>query len=202
MRILLTAALFCGLLYTLTHCTQRESAGAIEAYTLYVAFTGTCARAMIFLIAHVVFFGPITLVAIFLWKDICRIAGGYGMGMSLALLMLLGLSIDPESRHLLTFLPILVAFSIQALRKLSWKTWHCWLFAGISLIFSKVWFPINRVPFGSDPLNFPLQNLCMNNGPWISPAMYLVQGLAVIITALFLYIILIYKPACAPAHQR
>lgn len=144
----------------------------------------------LFFLAHVVYFGPVLLLAALNWKRVCGIFHGNGFGLTLCAMVNLLLALDCESRHLIHFLPVIVLVVVQSVAGLRWRAVHYGLFAGISLVCSKVWLDIAAMP---DPYNFeefPTQLLFMNLGPWMSWSMYFLQGgCAAAVVALFYWLL-------------
>lgn len=155
----------------------------------------------VFFIAHVVYFGPIVLLAAFLWKPLCRLIRSDGVGLTLCALVLFAESVCSESRGMINLFPILVAYTAKLTDSLSWRTSDYVGFGLLSLAFSKVWLVINTEPFGPSSLQFPNQKLQMNHGPWMSNSMYLVQGACVIACAIVFYVSLPMTVRAAPAEK-
>jgi len=141
------------------------------------------AKPGIFLVAHVVYFGPIVLAAIFLWPQLCRRFRREGLAVVLLAGAAVILSITSESRHLLTFLPLLAAFAVQAIDELPRHRWHDLVFLAAGLAASKCWLPLNHGPVTGNLLEFPDQYYFMNQGPWMSDGMYFLQGATVLALA-------------------
>lgn len=151
-------------------------------------------KPLIFVIAHTVYYGPPLILTYFLWKPICRLIHQHGMGLTVVMIVGVVLSINPESRRLINLLPFFVAFTVKAVESLRWNASRYWLMAGLSLLFSKIWLPINTRPLEGSPLDFPLQRYFMNHGPWMSNQMYLIQGSIVLLTAVVFYSLFFRTP--------
>lgn len=151
------------------------------------------AKPAVFYVAHVIFFGPIVILALFYWKSACKIMHQHGLGLSLCLAFGLLLSLNSESRHLFSFFPLLVTFIIKGMDDIFWRPYHLFLFALVSVLLSKVWLIIGGAPIHLDPRRFSEQLFYMNLGPWMSDAMYSVQGTAVLITGVVLYLLYVKR---------
>lgn len=129
-------------------------------------------------VSHLVYFGPILFLAALCWRGIGELVGRLGAGAALFMAAGLCLSVDPESRHVLFFSPLLVALTAKAAERLQWRLSSYLGFAGLCLLCSKVWLQWNTLPWTEDApkREFPAQYLFMNLGPWMSTSMYLVQG--------------------------
>jgi hypothetical protein len=155
-------------------------------------FVSSLAEPFIFVVAHAVYYGPAILLLLIFWKRFCEETGRYGIGFRLFVILNVMLSICPQSRYQI---PVVGAFTIILVKILdpSWlKEWNLSLWLLLSLFYSKVWYTFNTSPMNPDGTmatfhTFPLQNLFMNSGPWMSHDMYLVQGGIVLLTALALH---------------
>lgn len=145
------------------------------------------AKPGVFLIAHINYFGPILLLALFLWRPVCRLIHQHGVGLTLSLTFAAINCIDTESRHLISYFPLLVPFVVKAIDRLDWQRTPYIIFAVCSLLMSKIWLTINPLPADQLFLEFPWQLYFMSVGPWMSGQMYLAQGAAVIVCGLMLF---------------
>ena len=163
------------------------------------AFLGTMkyltARAIIqpfvFYISHVIYLGPILLFALFVWKRIVDLSKNFGLGLFLVIVFSYFFALDSESRHLICVIPVVVILTAKALETYPFNRQDCWVFGIISVLYSKIWMLINTTKsMPSDPSNFlefPWQKYFMNAGPWMSNEMYIVHGIAVALTGIWLY---------------
>jgi hypothetical protein len=144
-----------------------------------------------FLVSHVVYFGPVFLLMLLTWRSVSRLVRQNGVGLTMLFLLDLGLSLGTETRYMMAAFPFFVAMTAKATDWSKFSRGYIGLFCGASFLFSKVWFPINVVPWTetSPLLEFPAQNLFMNFGPWISPVMYAVQGVIVLLCAIALWLL-------------
>ena len=166
---------------------------ALESSLFDLIVLSSIARPAIFAVAHVVYFGPVVLFATFLWKTFARIIGQYGIGLVIFVLMNFSLSIDSESRSLINFLPFLVVFTVKATEELGWPSSYYWIIGLVTFLSSKVWLPMNNQPLTGSLLDFPLQYIFMNLGPWMSNQMYIIQGAVVTLIAILFYF-LMFRP--------
>jgi hypothetical protein len=160
-----------------------------------------------FLVAHVTYFGPIVLLFVLFWKQFSEKLLTSDLGVLCFIGIHLAQSIAAESRQLIWAYPFLVFLLLTSIDKLSFKPSIVPVFLLTSLVFSRFWFPINRVPFpglDDDPIahfqSFPWQGFVMYHGPWISFDVYLVLLPIVIATGLF-YHRFYAKPAKAQAAR-
>jgi hypothetical protein len=148
----------------------------------------------IFAVAHAVYYGPIILLALLNWPALCRVIHGYGLGLTLCVTANFVLSLDPESRHLIHFLPIIVLVTAKAMEQVRWDAVQCTVVAVLALGFSKVWMNLGGRPDTLHSDQFPAQLLFMNIGPWMSATMYLVQGGYVVLSGCLLFFVIHRRP--------
>jgi hypothetical protein len=156
---------------------------------LYLIASANLAKPAIFYVAHVMFFGPIIILALFFWKSASKIMHQHGLGLTLCLAFGLLLSLNSQSRQLISFFPLLVTFVVKGIDDISWRPYHLFLFASVSVVLSKVWLLISGAPIDLDETKFSEQLFYMNVGPWMSDYMYSIQGTAVLIAGVLLYLL-------------
>ncbi len=157
-------------------------------YLLGVPIKAT-AKPGIFLVAHVVYYGPVVLLAVGLWPRVSQAICSCGIGVRLLLALTLLHSIDSESRHLIYAFPIFVPFVIQATEGLGWQRRHYLFLAGLSAAWSKVWFIVNQSPLSENGnlLEQPQQNFTMHYGPFMNNQNYLIQAACALGSAILIY---------------
>jgi hypothetical protein len=165
-----------------------------------LAITAQCAVAKpgVFLVTHAAYYGPLFLLAVLLWRPVCRLIRRQGLGLTLAVLLGLLLSLNSQSRYFINIFVMVIPFVVKATDGLGWGRVQCGLTAGLGLLFSKCWLPMNTAPYSGRLLEFPDQLMFMTHGPWISTATYVVQGLVILATAYLLYQ-QVRKPGQLPA---
>ncbi|MDO1447325.1 hypothetical protein Q0590_13740 [Rhodocytophaga aerolata] len=140
-----------------------------------------------FLVAHAVYIGPLLLLALYYSRSFMETINRYGLGLHGLVAGYVLLSISSESRLFINAWPFFVAFLCKALenRKLP-VSFYVWFFL-VSLAVSKFWYRIEVPSFSENYLNFPEQNYFMSIGPWMSDAMYALQGSIVLFLFLWMY---------------
>ena len=85
-------------------------------------FTRSTVLPLIFLVGDAIYYGPLIVLAVLLWRPLCRHAAEAGLGTLAYLALGFAISISSESRHLLHVVPFVVAFVALTLdrRGLSW----------------------------------------------------------------------------------
>lgn len=156
---------------------------------LYEIASTNLAKPGLFYVAHVMFFGPIVILAIFYWKSACKIMHQLGLGLTLCAAFGLLLSLNSESRHLFSFFPLLVTFIIKGIDDISWRPYHLFLFALVSVLLSKVWLVIGGAPIQMDPRIPSEQLFYMNIGPCMTDTIYSIQGTVVLISGVLIYLL-------------
>jgi len=176
------------------------------ATTLLIIPELAIARPLVFAVAHVLYYGPMILLAAFAWGSCCRTARSMGWGIPLLLLLGIAMSISSESRWLIIYIPFLAAVLVKTLDGCAIGKAFGAAFLGISLVLSKVWMPFNFAdPSQADPAakRTCLELYVAGQGPWMSTRMYLIQGAVVIVLGLLLWSLAkarLPKPLAGPAQ--
>lgn len=150
------------------------------------------AKPIVFLEAHFIYFGPIALLIIFLWKSYISYIAKYGYGFIFIIFSLIILSFNSESRYMITLLPF-VSFPIcLILEKYNLKKSAGWLFAFASIIISRFWLTINAPNIeqefiAENFLEFPAQRYFMNSGSWQNWTTYFIFMTITIIYAFLIW---------------
>jgi hypothetical protein len=147
------------------------------------------------LVHHVVYYGPIVVVAALRWPSVCRVAASWGHGAALALVVLVAFAAASESRQWIHLLPLLVAVTVAATDR-AWTPRGALAFTALALVWSKLWLHIGYDKPG-DWRVFPTQRYFMNLGPWASDTTWAIHLAAAVVTAAVLWLVL-----RRPRHER
>ena len=176
--IIIAAIIFCSviILVSLQHPNKSVNIKSFVGTSLLISIS----QPLIFLLSHIIYFGPVMLLTIYYWKSISSSIHSYGLGIALFVLFYILIGINSESRRIINAVPVFIILTMIVINRFDIKSIHVVLFFIISLIFSKFWFIFN-IPVFSHGLNggyqkFPDQKYFMNLGPWMSNEMYLLQG--------------------------
>jgi hypothetical protein len=168
-----------------------DSAEPVTARSLlaFIAL-GSITKPFSFFVPHVVYFGPIVLVIALYWRRLCDVAGALGPGVVALVLMTILIAMTSESRLAIFGFPMIVALACRAADPESWTRTQILLVGALSLLYSKVWFPINTQPMEGALLDFPFQRYFMQHGPWMANATYAVHAAIVVLTAALFFVVL------------
>jgi hypothetical protein len=167
--------------------TDRPGYMAFNVYLMVIG-VGAVAKPGVFLVAHIVYFGPWLIVAAMIWKPLCRLLHQYGLGLTLAVVIGFVHGLDSESRHEIYLVPLLVPFFVKATESLGWKTGTYAIVSGFCAFGSEAWLNMKGT-FVDNAFLYPDQLYWMHHGPFMSPETYLAHlGGAVALGAL-LYIV-------------
>jgi hypothetical protein len=172
--------LVAGLLLILRCVTELlASPRRVHTLELLTVVLGSGAmRPALFVVAHAVFFGPVVLCVIALWRPVVRELTTFGPGLPLAVAAGVLFSLGSESRWLINFLPLVVPFVARAVESVGWRPAQYVWFAGLCLFFSKLWLPLN--------LDCP-SFYFLNQGPWMTLLAWAAQGAVVLATGFGLW---------------
>jgi len=198
---------------TLSHGKSPISSEMIGLF-INILFSNSVIYPGVFITAHLVYFGPVLILTIFLWKKIVSLIHQYGPGLTLSAAGYILLCLSSESRCLIAIYPFFAIVTVKAAESLDWQPKHYWLIFVISALLSKFWLhigPLNSFgpphpsalerpdmyPAGSSvplihfnidwALTLPGKLFCMNRGPYMSADMYIAQSAILLLIVFFLY---------------
>lgn len=137
------------LVAALTSGVESVTFAKFVPYTFFLSTT----RPGIFLVAHVIYFGPVLLLVPLVWSRLRAQLLLWGPGAQLYLIVGLMVAACPDSRQSMLLLPMLVVPTVKALdeqRRISWR-----LVAGmgsLALVMSRFWLPFNQ-PTSAPPVD-------------------------------------------------
>jgi hypothetical protein len=142
----------------------------LKAYLLDSVATAV-AKPGVFLLAHTVFFGPAMLMILISLPAVLRAAVSHSTGAALFLLTTLAMMLDAESRWLTFAFPTLVTFLCMAYREQPSRRAMVTDYLVCCLLLSKVYLPLGLIfrhmTPSENPMEFPLQWMFMNIGPYM-----------------------------------
>lgn len=164
--------LFFLLLYFLCIYLIKHIYGVNNSFGLHsffaTMFVTPVAKPGIFLIAHLVFFGPAITMLLFFRKSIISSALENGFGIYGLIIVTFVMALNSESRLITFTYPLLIFVLCKSLSKVKMTPSFLLCFTLLSLVVSKIYIVINTVPLEGSLLEFPFQRLFMNFGPWMS----------------------------------
>lgn len=140
------------------------------------------------LVHHVVYFGPVIVVAVLSWRAIAKTAAAWGPATTITMAILLAFVPGSESRQWIHLFPFLVTITMTATHD-RWTRNTALVFFACALGWSKLWLHIGYDAPGNW-LVFPTQKYFMHLGPWASDTMYLVHLTAFAVTVVVVYLLL------------
>ncbi|HEY3093437.1 MAG TPA: hypothetical protein VGJ52_10085 [Vicinamibacterales bacterium] len=193
-RVLVTSSRFlmAVLLLVSTEAVVRVVAPLPPEITLREALSNYAISAVFqpftFFVAHVLYFGPVVIFALFAWPEIAARVRQLGPGAIAYVLAALLMSIGSESRQLINALPFVFLVLAPSLEHVvsSWP--RATAFAAVTFLCSKAWLPMDRT------LSLPYLGAVdwrafyvSSRGPWIEHGVYLGQLLVLTPVAVMFY---------------
>jgi hypothetical protein len=174
------ALIVVGLLLGINILQSRLAGVEVPAQIVFTNLILSAIRApAIFLVAHVVYFGPIVIVTVLYWRQISELIRDFGGGLLLVTSLALIFSLMSESRIIINFLPLFAMVSAGVLdRRGGLSATKVVVFAVLAFFMSHVWLPIND--------NFDLFYF-MNFGPWMERKAYTVFLTISVLSTIFVY---------------
>ena len=151
--------------------TDRPGYMAFNVYMMVIG-VGAVAKPGVYLVAHIVYFGPWVIVAAMVWKPLCRLLHQHGLGLTLAVVVGFVHGLDSESRHAIYLVPLLVPFFVKATESLGWKTGTYAIVSALCAFGSEAWLNMKGT-FVDNAFQYPDQLYWMHHGPFMSTETYL-----------------------------
>ncbi len=128
----------------------------------------------IFLLAYVIYFGPLIALALLRWRDVTARMRAHGPGLLVVGILAALFTLDAEARHGYAYVAVIMPFVVKVLDELDLERTALLGIVASSIAFSKLWLTLpSDTP--SPAAEFPAQAVFMSQGPWMSNAMYLAQ---------------------------
>lgn len=176
-RILTVILLYLALKYTIT-LFSNGTAGAFTPLSYIPAILMLAViNPGISLLSHILYFGPVTLLTLFFWKDIAASIKQKGLSLILLMALFLILSLDSESRKLVYVWPVFAILTCDILNKYSIPFLFSYILIFISLVMSRFYLPLNAKFWGA------LGAI----GPWTPFSVYCIYLISALATGVFLY---------------
>ena len=157
---------------------------------------GRVREGMIFLpfVAHSVYYGPVFILFILMWKECSKATVNIGLGFVIAASIFAVMSIFSESRFNFMLWPFVVIITTKALSQLRINKITNILIAATAIGLSKAWFVINQdewpLPDYSALYESPKSLYFAHHGPWMSVENYILQGSILIVLYLAFFMLL------------
>lgn len=187
-RIALAVAVIGGVLIAASLLARRP--GYDGVVLVKDAFWSTTLDPGLFVVVLVCYYGPLLLL---LFADLPRVAAdAWRLGPAMVGIVGIGLlgALVNQPREIIDAVPFLLLVGVLAARRLYGLSRHVILaFSALSFLFARAWLPIGSIGFDTSKLQeFPAQRYFMATGTWTSPFTYGLQLLAVVITAIGLWL--------------
>jgi hypothetical protein len=168
------------LLYLKPSPFRGGARGFVRAILLFAA-----SKPLIFLVAHLAWFGPVVALGAYHWPGVCREARRFGPGLVLLLGAGLLMALSAESRQWLTFFPAFVLLTVRAVERSGFGTGRLVLFGIVALVTSRAWLPLNVTPWpdADRPYEYPMQRFFMGCG-YMTTESYVMLGVTGVLTTL------------------
>jgi hypothetical protein len=175
------------LLIGLQYAVHRLAAPNLSApVTLRMAFDRAVYTSVIkpagFVVAHVAFFGPAFLLAMFLWTPVSRSMRRSGPGVAFALLSGTPLVLNSESRQLFPQFALAAPFVIKAVSELNWSRRTLIALCAVTIGSSRIWLTLHPTSKNATTIDGIMGTV----GPWMSTQTYVAYGVCVAALAVWL----------------
>lgn len=155
--------------------------------TLYNTALGGIVKPGGFLIAHAVYFGPAVPLLALTWHRAVRALREFGAGPVAMVTGFLLIAITCEARIIMNEWPMFVLMVALVVDRLGWRARSAAVFAVLSVVASRVWFPVFHRPYTGDWRAYPDQYYGMSLGLKMTVFSYSMMTVATVAIALVLY---------------
>ena len=135
------------------------------------------------LLAHSVYYGPVFVLFVLLWREIASVTVRFGIGFVLVISLFAVVSVFAESRFSFLFWPFAVVAVSKAISTKILPRSILFLFAMASAYYSKIWLKINQaewpLPDFSALFEWPKSVYFSHLGPFMNGESYIMQGAVV-----------------------
>ena len=183
-----------GIRFFLYHVSVKKYSVYSFMYLLKDTLGTSVMAPMLFLLSHIVFYGPFIMLLILFWGQTARLIHKQGLGLIICCAICVVLSLNSESRKIISFYPFIIPFLIKGLDNMRWPNFYYWFLTFLSLFASKFWLTVHDKSWDGNSLTFPKQNYFMNYGPWMNEQMYQLQGVVVVIFFVILLVMFKWDP--------
>jgi len=164
--------------------TLNQSSYSLALYYAKSMVSDALKRPCEFIVAHVLYFGPLLFFAICFYKKILHQSHSFGYGFLLVIALSIFHMLMPISRQSIAEYPFVVLVTVLGSRNLKLSPAFMAFFTVYALILSKVWLLFNLVPAIAPATGwvsgFSFENYVSSTGWWMSDSMYIIQGAVVL----------------------
>jgi hypothetical protein len=187
LAVLALVVVIVGIKAVQAEASVRPGYMGLKTYLLLIGIEPV-AKPGVSIVAAVAFFGPLVIVAMFVWKPVCTLIHRHGLGLTLAVIIGLIHTIDSESRHFNYLIPLVVPMVVKAIEPMGWRRGQYGFIVSLAALSTKAWLSI-KGNFNDNVFLYPDQLYSMHLGPFMSTEMYVVHLAAVTMAALAIYLV-------------
>jgi hypothetical protein len=188
------------IIYFFINATQRYFSSTEDSLTLiYMLFARllmpSVQAPLAFVVCNFMYYGFVIILLCIFWEDAFKRYANYGYSFFIIIVLGLMMSVNTESRHMLSFMPFLLFPLFEVIGNYVTVKFSI-VFSLLSLLLSRFWFKINvegieeAFIFVSHDsyARFPAQRYFMSQGPWMSYPMYLIFSGIFLVSFIMLYL--------------
>lgn len=200
-NLVLFVLLYLGIKFVINYLSNGSSLVSLSIMLKGRLLVPPTVDPFVFLVCNFMYYGFIVFFIIFYWEEVLKIYAEYGYSFFITISLGFLMSLNTESRHLISFIPFIIFPLLKLLSdrensKISLN--FSIVFSFLSLALSRFWYKINVPGIEKafiDPFenrigsyqDFPAQRYFMAQGPWMSHEMYYIfLGIFVISLSVFI----------------
>jgi len=146
-------------------------------------------RPLIFVVAHVGFFGPAILLLVFFPREVLNGARRLGAGLNAVLGMAFLMMLNSQSRGGMDLMPIVLPLAAVGAARAPWTPKALWQLGMVTFVASKLWYTMVQKPA------FDFASIMFHVGPWMAHEAYIGQGIGVVLAGAWLLWLRAQRPA-------
>jgi hypothetical protein len=184
-RLVIAVLLFVALAWV--HRQLADPSFRSVSRTTYNTLLGGIVKPAGFLVAHAVWFGPAVPLLVLTWRravEFLRTLGLNAVAMTAAFVLI---ATTVEARILMNQWPLFALLAAVVVDRLEWRGRALAVFAVMTAVTSRLWFPVNHGPYSGDWRAYPDQWYGMSMGLKMTVPSFLMMGTACLVCAAILW---------------
>jgi len=178
-RLVVAVLLFVAL--TWVHRELADPSYRTVSRTTYNTVLGGIVKPAGFVVAHAAFFGPAVPLLILTWRRAVTALKEFGLGAVAMTAAFLFIAITCEARILMNEWPMFALLAAIVVDRLQWRGRALAVFAALTLVASRLWFPVYHGPYSGDWRAYPDQYYGMSLGLKMTVPSYLMMATGVLV---------------------
>lgn len=184
-RLVVAVLLFLALAWL--HRNLADPSFRTVSRTTYNTLLGGIVKPAGFLVAHAVWFGPAVPLLVLTWRRAVEFLKELGLNAVAVTAAFVLIATTCEARILMNQWPLFALLAAIVVDRLEWRGRALAIFAALTAVASRLWFPVFHGPYTGDWRAYPDQYYGMSMGLKMTVPSYLMMGTACLVCAAVLW---------------